>query len=65
MAEVSRLSAQEIGEEVKTGATLLVCAYSDDRKFEANHLDGAIPLSEFKVRLPDLDKDTRIVFYCA
>lgn len=65
MANVNRVSAEEIREDVVSGETLLVCAYDDDAKFSRNHLEGAIPLSEFKARVPDLARDDKIVFYCA
>lgn len=65
MADVSRLAAKSVRGSVVSGDTLLVCAYADDEKFYKFRLEGAIPLSEFKERLPELDKDTRIVFYCA
>ena len=65
MANANRVSAQDIREEILSGTTLLVCAYDDDEKFRNNNLEGAIPLSEFKVRVLDLQKDKKIVFYCA
>ena len=65
MSEVNRISASKIKVGVDTGTTLLICAYNSDEKFDSFHLDGAIPLSEFKVRLPDLAKDKQLVFYCA
>ena len=65
MANANRVSAQDIREEILSGTTLLVCAYDDGEKFRNNNLEGAIPLSEFKVRVLDLQKDKKIVFYCA
>lgn len=65
MASIKRVAASEIRDGVAAGSTLLVCAYNDDAKFQSYRLEGAIPLSEFKVRVPDLAKDTAIVFYCA
>jgi hypothetical protein len=65
MAEINRVSAVDIRDEVVSGSTLLVCAYGDDAKFRANKLADAISLSEFKNRLFGLDKNTKIVFYCA
>lgn len=48
---------------VENGMGLLVCIY-DDIKFNSGaHLEGAIPMSEFEKMKPDLDEDTRIVFY--
>lgn len=65
MEKANRVSASDIHEEVVSGTALLVCAYDDDSKFNSNNLEGAIPLSEFKVRVVDLKKDKKIVFYCA
>jgi rhodanese-related sulfurtransferase len=65
MANTNRVSAHDIREQVVSGTALLVCAYDDDNKFKNNNLEGAIPLSEFKVRVLDLRKDKKIVFYCA
>lgn len=65
MANINRVSAHEIHEEVVSGTALLVCAYDDDGKFKNNNLEGAIPLSEFKARVLDLNKDVKIIFYCA
>ena len=65
MTDVKRVSPEEARESVISGASLLVCAYGDDAKFRKYHLEGAIPLSEFKKILPDLDRETQILFYCA
>ena len=64
MAEANRVNAADLHSGVVEGSTLLVCAYEDDAKFRANHLDGAIPLSEFKMKADELSRDTMIVFYC-
>jgi rhodanese-related sulfurtransferase len=65
MAETFRISPEEVRKKVTSGTALLVCAYDDDKKFIQVHLDGAIPLSEFRSKLPCLDKDHEIIFYCA
>lgn len=65
MSEVSRLVAEQVRPGVVDGTTVLVCAYDDDAKFEKFKLEGAIPLSDFKVRMSEFQKDTQIVFYCA
>ncbi len=44
---------------------LLVCAYDDKQKFQQYHLEGAIPLDEFRMRLGTIPKDREIIFYCA
>lgn len=65
MAEVPRISPSEAREGVLAGTMLLVCAYQSDEKFRNNHLEGAIPFSEFEAKAPQLEKDKPIVFYCA
>lgn len=60
-----RIPPEEVHEKVMSGNALLVCGYDDADKFSANHLEGAISLSEFKSRLPSLEKDQEIIFYCA
>lgn len=59
-----RISAEEARQKVSAGSALLVCAYDDKEKFNNNHLQGAISLSEFKAKLPSLTKEQEIIFYC-
>ncbi|MBP1709172.1 MAG: hypothetical protein H6Q46_156 [Deltaproteobacteria bacterium] len=65
MAEVIRISPKEVRKKVTSEAALLVCAYDNEEKFKQFHLEGAIPLSEFRSKLPFLNKDHEIIFYCA
>jgi len=58
-----RTSAEEARQKVTAGSALLVCAYDDEEKFDNNHLQGAISLSEFKAKLPSLAKEQEIIFY--
>ena len=44
---------------------LLVCAYDDREKCSRMQLEGATGLDELTARLPALDHDQEIVFYCA
>ena len=53
MENTVRISAQEVRQKVTAQSALLVCAYDDMDKFRQVHLEGAIPFSEFKSRLPD------------
>lgn len=64
MSEVVRMRAEQVRSKVVAGEALLVCAYGAEDKFLANHLEGAIPLADFKQQLSGLDKETEIVFYC-
>lgn len=65
MSDIERVSAVKIRNGVQSGEILLVCAYDSDDKFRGNHLEGAISLSDFKGRVPQLTKETELVFYCA
>jgi hypothetical protein len=65
MAEPIRISPQTAREKVTSGQALLICAYDDEKKFNANHLEGAISFADFKTRLSSLPKDQNIIFYCA
>lgn len=64
MAEVIRISPEETRQKLESDSTLLVCAYEDESLFRQFQLEGAISLNEFKSRLPSLEKDQEIVFYC-
>jgi len=64
MGEVSRLSAEQVREGLVARTTLLVCAYEDSSKFDKFKLERAGPLSDFKVKMLEYQKDMQIVFYC-
>ena len=63
MIEPQRIIPEEAYRMLKSGTTLLVCAYDDDAKFQKMQLEGAISLSQFKRKLPSLSKDQEIIFY--
>jgi len=65
MAEAFRITPEEVRKKVTSGIALLVCGYDDEKKFKQFHLEGAIPLSEFRSKLPFLNRDHEIIFYCA
>jgi hypothetical protein len=63
MTEPIRVTPEEAYEKLKSGKTLLVCAYEDEAKFKKMQLEGAISFDAFKSKLPSLPKDQEIVFY--
>jgi hypothetical protein len=65
MATITRVAPEDIYPRVKSGETLLVCAYDNDDTFRGMRLEGAIFLQDFKSRVSGLPKDREIVFYCA
>ena len=65
MAELKRLNPEEVYTNVKSGQSLLICAYDDNENFKKVHLEGAISLGELRPRLSSLGKDQELVFYCA
>ena len=60
-----RVSPEEIYPRVKSGDSLLVCAYASEDTFRGMHLEGAISLNDFKDKVSQLPKDQEIIFYCA
>ncbi|MGD2098000.1 MAG: rhodanese-like domain-containing protein [Desulfobacterales bacterium] len=65
MSEPIRISPNKARQKVSSGQALLVCAYDDPEKFKKNHLAGALSFSELLAKLPALDKNQEIIFYCA
>lgn len=65
MSEIVRVSPGEIYPRVKSGVSLLVCAYESEETFRGMRLEGAISLQDFKSRVSQVPKDKEIVFYCA
>ena len=65
MSEPLRISPNEARAKVTSGQALLVCAYDDPDKFKKNRLEGALSFSELLAKLPALNKDREIIFYCA
>ena len=59
-----RITPKEVYQKLKSGTTLLVCAYDDDDTFRQMRLEGAISLNELTSKLPSLSKDKELVFYC-
>lgn len=65
MATIPRVTPEEIYPRVKSGESLLVCAYDNEETFRTMRLEGALSLQEFKSRADRLPKDQEIIFYCA
>lgn len=60
-----RISADKARRKSVAGEALLVCAYDDADKFNANHLEGAVTWQEFEAKMPKLAKGDAVVLYCA
>ena len=65
MTTITRVAPEDIYPRVKSGDTVLVCAYDSEDTFRGMRLRGAISLQDFKSRVSALPKDQEIVFYCA
>ena len=65
MAEAIRITPEETFQKLRAGKALLVCGYDSDEQFNNLHLEGAIPLSDLRAKLPALSKDQEIILYCA
>ncbi len=65
MADIIRRTPEDVKACVDAGDTLLVCAYDNNDKFAEYRLEGAISLSELRVKVEGLATGQDIVFYCA
>ena len=65
MADVSRMSVEEVRSKVDAGRALLVCAYDDEQKCSKINLQGSINMAQLASRVATLPKDQEIIFYCA
>lgn len=64
MTEVKRTTPEEARQKVTSGKALLVCAYETEALCQRNHPEGGLSLTDFTARLPSLDKEQEIIFYC-
>jgi hypothetical protein len=64
MAEPQRVPKDEVQKAMKSGKAILACAYEDDEKCKQMPIEGAIPFSSLKSKLPSLSKDQEIILYC-
>jgi len=65
MKELTRVSPKEIYPKVKSGETILVCAYRDDEECGRMNLEGSMSFSEFSSRLSQYSMGQEIIFFCA
>ena len=63
MTEPQRVTPEEAYQKLKSGTTILVCAYDDEAKFKNMQLEGAISFNQFKSKISSLPQDQEIVFY--
>ncbi len=63
--EPTRIDVFEARERALRGEAILVNAYEPVWEFRAVRLEGAVPLAEFKRRLPALPREQKIIVYCA
>ncbi len=64
-SDVPRVSVEETRRRVDAGKAMLVCGYEPDEKFRKFHLEGALSLHQFRTKLPTLNENQEIIFYCA
>ncbi len=62
-SEVPRISVEEAAAKTNSGVALLVCSY-DDTVCDKMLFEGAMLRSQFEKKLPSLNKDQAIYFYC-
>lgn len=65
MSEESlRIEPTKAKQMVEEQDALLICAYKGD-KYRDNYIDGSISYGQFREIESDVDKDDKVVFYCA
>ena len=64
MAEARRIQIQEARNKVQDKQALLVCAYDSEEMCGGIRLENAMTLGEFNARLPEIPKETELIFYC-
>ena len=62
---VPRIAPEEARRKVQAGQALLVCAYTDDAKYQGLKLTGSISLHDLEQKVSSLQRDQEIIFYCA
>ena len=65
MDPIERIPPEDAFEEVSSGEALLVCAYEDEEKCRALHIDDAVTARELERMFPLLPRDRELIFYCA
>ncbi len=65
MPDIERISVEDARRKVGANQALLVCAYEDEAKCRAVHLDGSISLTAFQAKAASLPKGQEIIFFCA
>ena len=63
MADIERVSAQQVHTQARSNQALLVCAYDDEAKCRMLDLDGSISFASFQSRAASLPKTQEIIFY--
>lgn len=59
-----RISPQDAHKQVTSGQAILVCAFENEKTCSTMMLERAVTLKEFESRLPGINKDHPIIFYC-
>lgn len=65
MEVTPRITPQQARERVQSGQALLICAYDDEEKFKALHLENALSLKQFREIQSGVPKEKELIFYCA
>lgn len=63
--ELTRITPEKVYQRVKEGKAILVCAYPDEETCSKMWLPGAITRTQLQDRMPGVEKEQEIIFYCA
>jgi hypothetical protein len=62
--DAPRISPQDAYRQLTSGQAILVCAFANETTCRTMMIERAITLKEFESRLPGVNKDQPIIFYC-
>ena len=64
LIDAPRISPQDTYRQVTSGQAILVCAFENEKTCSTMMIERAITLKAFESRLPGINKDRPIIFYC-
>jgi rhodanese-related sulfurtransferase len=59
------MSAEEVREKLEAHAPLLLVSACSGSAFSKGHIEGAVPVEDFRTMLPEISRNTEIILYCS
>jgi rhodanese-related sulfurtransferase len=62
---VTEVSPEEVRESLEGHAPVLLVSACRGGAFSKGHIEGAIPVEDFRAMIPELSRNTAIILYCS